>query len=232
MLKKELGLITSQVQVWEPETPYGLIKSGNTQYLFSPYRLDHGDPKIKIKFFPVFLGIVESKVNVAQSCTTLCDPMDCSLPGSSVHGIFQARILEWVAISFSRRSSQPRDQTQVSHIVGRRFTVWATRDSGIAPQIKAQTLEKNGWALTTADWYYKPKRVNIPWKILFSIVPYFYWNGLWYSFKCLSCFIYNFQGVFRTFLCGYLKLRMIPSLVFLWKGHLCNWFSSQMYSSF
>ena len=52
--------------------------------------------------------------------------MDCSLPGSSVHGIFQARVLEWVAISFSRRSSQPRDWTRVSCIVGRRFTVWAT----------------------------------------------------------------------------------------------------------
>ena len=46
---------------------------------------------------------------VAQSCPTLCDPMDYSLPGSSVHGIFQARILEWVAISFSRESSQPRN---------------------------------------------------------------------------------------------------------------------------
>ena len=53
--------------------------------------------------------------------------MDCRLPGSSVHGIFQARGLEWVAISFSRGSSQPRDQTQVSHIVGRHFTVWAIR---------------------------------------------------------------------------------------------------------
>ena len=65
---------------------------------------------------------------VAQSCLTLCDPMDCSLPGSSIHGIFQARILEWVAISFSRRSSWPRDWTHVSHIVGRRFTVWTTRE--------------------------------------------------------------------------------------------------------
>ena len=65
---------------------------------------------------------------VTQSCLTLCDPMDCSLPGSSVHGIFQARILEWVAISFSRGSSRPRDWTRVSRIVGRRFTVWATRD--------------------------------------------------------------------------------------------------------
>ena len=50
-----------------------------------------------------------SESEVAQSCPTLCDPMDCSPPGSSVHGIFQARVLEWVAISFSRGSSQPRD---------------------------------------------------------------------------------------------------------------------------
>ena len=56
-----------------------------------------------------------------QSCLTLCDPMDCSLPASSVHGILQARILEWVAISFSR-GSQSRDPTQVSHIAGRFFT--------------------------------------------------------------------------------------------------------------
>ena len=56
-----------------------------------------------------------------QLCPALCDPMDCSLPGSSVHGIFQARILEWAAISFSRGSSQPRDRTWVSHLVGRCF---------------------------------------------------------------------------------------------------------------
>ena len=60
---------------------------------------------------------------VAQLCPTLCNPMDCNLPGSPVHGIFQARVLEWVAISFSRRSSQPRDQTQVSSIAGRHFTI-------------------------------------------------------------------------------------------------------------
>ena len=59
----------------------------------------------------------------------LCDPMDCSPPGSSVHGILQARILEWVAISFSRGSSRPRDQTQISHIAGRRFNLWATREA-------------------------------------------------------------------------------------------------------
>ena len=65
---------------------------------------------------------------VTQSYPTLCNPMDCSLPGSSIHGIFQTRVLEWVAISFSRGSSQPSDQTQVSHIVGRCFTVWAARE--------------------------------------------------------------------------------------------------------
>ena len=65
---------------------------------------------------------------VVQSCLTLCDPLNRGLPGSSVHEILQARILEWVAISFSRRSSQPRDWTQVSRIVGRRFTVWTTRE--------------------------------------------------------------------------------------------------------
>ena len=62
------------------------------------------------------------------SCLTHCDPMDCSLQGSSVHGILQARVLEWVAISFSRGSSWPRDRTQISCIVGRRFIVWATRE--------------------------------------------------------------------------------------------------------
>ena len=68
-----------------------------------------------------------SESEVAQSCPTLCDPMDCSLPDFSVHGIFQGRVLERVAIFFSRGSSQPRDQTLVSHIAGRHFTLWATR---------------------------------------------------------------------------------------------------------
>ena len=65
---------------------------------------------------------------VAQSCPTLWDPIDCSLPDSSVHGIFQAIVLEWIAISFSRGSSQPRARTRVSCIVDRCFTVWATRE--------------------------------------------------------------------------------------------------------
>ena len=62
------------------------------------------------------------------SCVRLCYPMDCSLPGSSIHGIFQAIVLEWVAIYFSRGSSSPRDRTRVSWIADRCFNIWATRE--------------------------------------------------------------------------------------------------------
>ena len=65
-------------------------------------------------------------VLVTQWYLILCDPMNCSPPGSSVHGILQARILEWVAMTFSRGSSRPRDQTWVSSIAGRFFTIWTT----------------------------------------------------------------------------------------------------------
>ena len=64
-----------------------------------------------------------SEGEVAQSCPTLCDPMDCSLPGFSIHGILQARILEWVTISFSRGSSRPRDRTWVSRTGDRCFNL-------------------------------------------------------------------------------------------------------------
>ena len=75
-------------------------------------------------------GICEVKWSeVSQSCPTLCDPMDCSLLGSSLHGILQARVPEWVAISFSMGSSQPRDRTRVSRIPGRCFNLWATREA-------------------------------------------------------------------------------------------------------
>ena len=74
-------------------------------------------------------GAMNIASEVAQSCLTLCDAMDCSPPTSSIHGIFQARVLEWVAFSFSRGSSRPREQTQVSWTAGWRFTLWATREA-------------------------------------------------------------------------------------------------------
>ena len=101
------------------------------------------------------------KVKVTQSCLTLCNPMDCSPPGSSVHGILQAKVLEWVAILFSRGSSQPGDWTQVSCTVGRFFTIWATK---FFPEINPQTVIDKSWWINTPvsspfrwDW-------GMPWK--------------------------------------------------------------------
>ena len=78
------------------------------------------------RILSITLLVCESESEVAQSCPTVCNPVDCSPPGSSIHGILQARILECVAISFSRGSSWPRDRTQVSCITGRCFNLWAT----------------------------------------------------------------------------------------------------------
>ena len=88
-------------------------------------------------YLPIFKGIVfnlfielykkQQQKNPVQSRLTLCSSIDCSPPGSSVHRIFQARILEQVAISFSRGSSQPRDWIWVCCIEGIFFTIWATR---------------------------------------------------------------------------------------------------------
>ena len=91
----------------------------------------HSCPPL-LTFCPIYQPLV-SESEAAQSCPTLCNPMDCSLTGSSIYGIFQARILEWVAISFSQRSSQPRDWTWVSCVVGRRFTIWGTREVHFGP---------------------------------------------------------------------------------------------------
>ena len=78
---------------------------------------------------------------VAQSYPTLWDPKDCSVPDSSIHGILQARILEWVTIPFSRGSSQSRDWTQLSLIAGRFFTVWATREAPKMVQTLTECLQ-------------------------------------------------------------------------------------------
>ena len=75
---------------------------------------------------PKFAWVSEWK---SLSCVWLCDPTDCSLPGSSVHGILQARILEWVVYPFSSGSSQPRNRTSVSCIADGFFTSWDTREA-------------------------------------------------------------------------------------------------------
>ena len=115
----------------------------------------------------------------AQLCPTLCNPMDCNPPGSSLHGILQARVLQWVAISFSRESSQPRDWTWVSCVPGRCFNLWATREAPtsqpgvkschwefysfkgttshcLQPSTKSQRIKLNpySWKLRK-QWFYK-----------------------------------------------------------------------------
>ena len=98
-----------------------------------------------------FLPFRESEFT--QSCLTLCNPVDCSLSGSSVHGIFQARILGWVAILFFRGSSPPRDWSQVSCIVGRCFTIWATREASSLSLLFSQSYGFSyNLPLTRHDW--------------------------------------------------------------------------------
>ena len=84
----------------------------------------------------------------AQPCLILWDPMDCSPPGSSAHGISQARILEWVAIPFSRGYSWLRDQTQASHIAGWFFTVWARVSGDLYCHLTVYTI----WMVYTVKW--------------------------------------------------------------------------------
>ena len=87
---------------------------------------------------------------VAQSCRTLCNPMNCRLPGSSGHGIFQARVLEWVAISFSRGSYPPRDWNRVACIADSHFTIWAIRETNQKEAIICSPNPKFClWKLTT-----------------------------------------------------------------------------------
>ena len=116
--------ISAASKSWERQgIRFPSIASGKNAVLWAPLRL------LTSRSITINLCPFESKSEVTQSCPTLCDPKDYSLPGSSVHGIFQARVLEWVATAFSRGSSQPRDRTWVSCIVGRLFTIWALRKS-------------------------------------------------------------------------------------------------------
>ena len=86
----------------------------------------------------------------SRSVVSLCDPIDCSQPGFSVHGFLQTRTLEWVAVFFSRRSSQPRDWTEVSCLVGGHFTVWAPKED---PTRVSAARVPNPLDLRTSDWW-------------------------------------------------------------------------------
>ena len=133
---------------------------------------------MRYNYKPIWSEVKWSEVT--QSCPSLCGTMDCSLPGFSIHGIFQARVLEWGAISFSRGPSWPRDRTRVSRIAGRRFTLWATRE---APQTDLLYCHPK-------DWLYQALvricKVDIS---ICSIVG----NVMWYNYfgKQLNIFLKN-----------------------------------------
>ena len=102
-------------------------------------------------------------VLVIQLYLTLHNPMDYSLPGSTVHGIHQARILEWVVIPFSRRSIGSRNWTQVFCTAGGLLTVWATRDSQFMVWNHLKTINSNAW------WIYK-RVIKNKWSKIKSVI--------------------------------------------------------------
>ena len=98
-----------------------------TSVLNSPYNLLA--LTIFVSSHSLYWNLTVKRSEVAQSCATPCNSMDCSLPGSPIHGIFQVRVLECVTIPFSRGSSWPGDRTWVSHIASRLFTCWSSREA-------------------------------------------------------------------------------------------------------
>ena len=140
-----------------------------THTYLHPHTPPHTHPS-----YPVSWAGNQKSQSVSQSCPTLCDPKDCSRPGSSVQGILQASILEWVAIPFSRGSSWPRDQTQVS------CTVYClpSEHQG-SPENKTKTIEKfqkteNKQQKKTnnkteqEDWHLQENTENTLQKVIFS----------------------------------------------------------------
>ena len=116
---------------------------------------------------------------------TLCNPTDCGLPDSSVHGILEARILERVAFPFSRGPSWPRDQTWVSHIAGRFFTVWATRETQVGYNYQKKKVISE-WIFAPSVFYFQIHYFSYltAWgKLLFLVFTYCY--SYWENMRCL-----------------------------------------------
>ena len=128
-----------------------------------------------------------SCVLVTQSRPLLYDPMDCGLSGSSVHGVLQARIMEWIAIPFSRGFSWPRDQTRLSCMAGRFFTIWATRDLERKIDLSQRVIQYlSHWiVLETAISGWKRKTQNGPWKFL------------WFAFFSHRITHYKLEGLLQ-----------------------------------
>ena len=153
-------------------------------FVFLPVMLPSEVPKLPHR--PTCERVLESESEreVTQSCPTLCDLIDCSLPSSSVHGILQARVLEWVAISFSRGSSQPRDRTWVSCIGGRHFNLYATRDMETSPPSQFPPL---GGRVSISN------TMSLFWSFIFC--PTSFWRE-WAAFLGAWCPLLVFRSCF------------------------------------
>ena len=166
---------------------------------------------------------------VAQPCPTLCDPVYCSPPGSSVRGILQARILGWVAISFSRGSSQPRDQTRVSCIAGRCFILWATRE---APWSRSRCfsgiLLLSQWStdvgnLISGSSAFSKTSLNI-WKFMVHILlkpglenVEHYFSSVWDECNCAV--VWAFFGISLAFLNLSVYIYKIATMIIIPASH-------------
>ena len=156
--------------------------------------------------------------------------MDCSLPGSSIHGIFQARTLEWVAISFSRRSFPPRDWTWVSHIVGRRFTIWATKEVLPRLHIKKQRCNFANKGPSSQSYGFSRSHVGM-WELDLkeSWAPnnWCFWTvvlektieGLWTARR-------SNQSILKEISPEYSLERLMLKLKLQYFGHLMRWADS------
>ena len=122
--------------------------------------------------FKIFSLSLKVKMLVIQSRPTLCDRVDYSPPGSSVHGILQARALEWVTISFSRGSFQPKDWRQVSGIAGKLFTYWVTREASLSLVLN-NSIDSSSFTFKFLDFIFSPLLIPVP-----SLTPLLS-HGLW-----------------------------------------------------
>ena len=125
--------LTTKCPGWKLPTPVS----------FHPWRQDSRCLSLSQDSWAQSPQLCHHLVLVTQSCLTLCHPMDCSPPGSSVHWILPARILEWVGIPFSRGSSPPRDGTHVSCIPGRFFTIWDTKEVRVHSENRNSSLQSH-----------------------------------------------------------------------------------------
>ena len=168
-----------------------------------------------VKISQIYQKSWKVKAFVSQSCLTICNPIDCSPPGSSVHGILQARILQWFVMPFSRGSSWSRDQIWISYIPDRFFTIWATsktpytpKDSPLFPLSQTSTFLLTLW-LGLCHWPLDKRRVWDDWREIFGLIG----RGICIIFKEAGIYCLSQRGSLDFCCCYCYSEFPIPSLI-------------------